>query len=301
MRIGTHQIAEQLLANLSRNQLRLGTLQEQIATGRRILRPSDDPAGTVILLDRRGAIAEREQFLRNIADGRRMLSNTESATTQLLDVLQQAQAKATAGADDSQGPSGRQALATEVNNLLETLVDLAGTQADGKYVFGGTETGTAPYSVTRVGGEITAVTPNPKGVTGTITREVERGVTLQVNTPGSEVFTKNTNLFTALIGLRDSLRTGSQAAIQGAIPTLQTGLDQVLTASVVVGARARRLDLTENRLQLDVLNLRQALSRVEDTDIVEASVQLESAKTVRQAAIASGAAVLRASLLNLLQ
>jgi flagellin-like hook-associated protein FlgL len=130
---------------------------------------------------------------------------------------------------------------------------------------------------------------------------VERGVTPQVNMPGSEVFTKNTNLFTALITLRDNLRAGTQAAIQGAITTLQTGLDQVLTASAVVGARARRLDLTEARLQLDVLNLRQALSRVEDTDIVEASVQLEAAKTVREAAIAAGGAVLRASLVNLLQ
>lgn len=301
MRIGTHQIAEQLLASLNRNQVRLATLQEQIANGRRILRPSDDPSGAATLLDRRGAIAEREQFLRNIGDGRRILSNTETPTTQLLDLLQQAQAKATAGADDSQPPSARQTLATEVNHLLETLVDLSNIQADGKYLFGGTETGTAPYTVTRVGGEITAVTANPKGITGTITREVERGVTLQVNMPGSEVFTKNTNLFTALINLRDNLRSGTQSAIQGAIATLQTGLDQVLTASAVVGARIRRLDLTEARLQLDVLNLRQALSRVEDTDYAEASVRLQAAMTVREATIAAGGAVLRASLVNLLQ
>jgi flagellar hook-associated protein 3 FlgL len=301
MRIGTNQIAEQLLANLNRNQLRLATLQEQIASGRRILRPADDPSGIAILLDRRGAIAEREQFLRNIGDGRRVLAHTETATTQLLDLLQRVQAKAVAGADGSQPPSARQTMATEVNSLLETLLDLANTQADGAYLFGGTETGTAPYAVTRVGGEITAVTANPKGVSGTIAREIERGITVQVNMPGSEVFTKTTNLFTALIALRDDLRAGNQAGIQAAITTLQTGLDQVLTASAVLGARTRRLELTEARLELELLTLRQGLSRVEDTDIAEASVQLEAARTVRQAALASGGAVLRASLLNLLQ
>ncbi len=301
MRIGTQQIADQLLANLNRNQLRLATLQERIASGRRILRPSDDPSGAAVLLSRRGTISEQEQFLRNIDDGRKLVGDTDAATNQILDLVQQAQAKAITGADDSQTASSRQTLATEVNNFLETLFDLAGRQVDGKYLFGGTETGTAPYTATRVAGEITAVTANPKGITGAITRQVEAGVALQVNTAGSDVFTKNTDLFAALINLRNNLRSGPTTAIQGALTTLQTGLDQVLTASAVNGARARRLDLTAERLRADLLTQRQAVSRVEDTDIAEASVQLQSAQTVRQAALASTAAVLRASLLNLLQ
>jgi flagellin-like hook-associated protein FlgL len=97
-----------------------------------------------------------------------------------------------------------------VNQLLETLVTLAnGRAGSGTFLFGGQESTRAPYAVTRdASGQITAVTPNARGIEGQTLAQVSEGVTVSTAVSGTAVFgpaTDRTYAFDVLIRLRDQL------------------------------------------------------------------------------------------------
>jgi flagellar hook-associated protein 3 FlgL len=133
-------------------------LQEQISTGSRINRSSDDPSTGYRLLNLQSDERLVNNYIDNLSKTMDLLEFSsiaiEDIKTALSDVKKQL-SQITSGAS---GSSGIQITIEGINDALDRIVASANTKHSGKYIFGGSDTATVPYTVTRVDGEITSVT-----------------------------------------------------------------------------------------------------------------------------------------------
>lgn len=149
MRVTGKMIRQKILNNTNMAMERLQFAQTQMATGKRILKPSDDPLSLSKALRARALLIDNRQYLRNIEDALSWLENTEPEVDAMVTVVTELKEIAIEGASDTKSAGQRQVLAGQVEDLIERLVGLANTRFGGKYVFAGTYTTTPPYSTNR--------------------------------------------------------------------------------------------------------------------------------------------------------
>ena len=151
MRVSTLSSYLNGLTSLQRLQSSLDQTQRQISTGRRILTPSDDPIASARALEMRESIARLQQFDRNAGIANNRLAQEESALASVNDVLQRVRELAIQANNATQSSESRGAIAVEMRQLLDGLVQVANQKdGNGRYMFAGMMEDTQP--VTRVGG-----------------------------------------------------------------------------------------------------------------------------------------------------
>jgi flagellar hook-associated protein 3 FlgL len=306
MRVTPGLIGAQLTRDLHTALAALAKQQRMIASGRRINEPSDDPSGAASALTIRSRTAANEQYQRNIDTARRRLIAGDSALRGVVESLQRAGELALQGGNDASSAPARQAIATEVDQILEAVVAQANDRApDGTRLFGGQEILAAPYTVTRDGtGKITAVAVNPRGIDAAMPAEVGEGVTVAQGVSGTTAFgalATASNAFDTLIRLRDALNANNGVNIRAEIDNVSIARERVTSAGLLVGTRLGWLDTLESRLQDDAVGLATSLSTVEDTDMAKAISDLNQIQLYYEAGLASGARLLQQSLLDFLR
>ncbi len=142
--------------SIHRHSQDLARIQEQIASGRRVIRASDDPSDANRILERRFQSASLDTYIANIdavmmslEQASSALGNTSTALIRVGELLTQA------GGVLNQDQ--RDVVAEEIDGLLEQVVQDANRASLGTYIFGGVKSSTAPYSVQRSDGKIYAV------------------------------------------------------------------------------------------------------------------------------------------------
>jgi len=121
--------------------------QSQIASGKRIETPADDPSGAVRALDLDRALAESQQFGRNADVATSRLSLDEQSLADVTSLLQRVRDLTVQGANATVDQAGRQAIATELKSRLEQLVGIANRKdGTGEYLYSGYATLTQPFS-----------------------------------------------------------------------------------------------------------------------------------------------------------
>ena len=152
MRVSTQAFFQNSVATLQRLQRELGEIQEQVATGRRIQRPSDDPVGSARALNLRQSLEGIEQYQRNAGLAENRLRLEEETLTGVTDLLQRARELTLQAANGTQTQETRTFIATELRQGLDQLLALANTRdASDEYLFGGYQTGTQPFTRTASG------------------------------------------------------------------------------------------------------------------------------------------------------
>lgn len=149
MRVTAAMVRSRILHNMSSALDVLQLTQTQIASGKRILKPSDDPVGTAKALNLRTVLRDNQQFMENIDDAGGWMTVTEAAVHDMVLLITELKEAAISGANDTKGEPERAALAQEIEHLLESLIDVANTRYGDRYVFAGTHTLTRPYSAER--------------------------------------------------------------------------------------------------------------------------------------------------------
>jgi len=123
----------------------LASLQEQLSTGRRLMRPSDDPTDVANDLKLRSRIKEVAQFKKNLDDGIAFMGVTDTAMQSMNTLLQRCRELSIQAANDTLSEKERLFIQKEVGELTRQLLGLANTSYKGDYVFGGTQTKVEPY------------------------------------------------------------------------------------------------------------------------------------------------------------
>ncbi len=207
MRIATSTLYDnQVLSidNLVAQQQQYGT---ELSSGKQLSAPSDNPAAIGQDLSVRTAIAQENQGSLNIQSASAQLTTVDGALSSLSNIMQSARSLAVQGASGLVDQTQRQALASQVDSLLQEAVGVANTKYAGQYVFAGSAGATQP--VTPNGQPISSVNFSGNGAVQQQAlyngESVATGVTLQ------QAFNFNSadgspDVFQALITLRDSLR-----------------------------------------------------------------------------------------------
>lgn len=146
-RVTFTQINDIVMRQLSNNQSRLAKLQEQLSSGKALNRPSDAPIDVVNDLELRSSISHRGQNMRNSENGGTYLTVLDSTMMGFDDLFQRTRELALQGANDTLLPRDRQYVNNEVRQVMLQMVNLANSSYKGDYLFSGTDTDKAPYSV----------------------------------------------------------------------------------------------------------------------------------------------------------
>lgn len=293
-RITNSMIDRIALSDIQNAAARLSKTQQELSSGKQLTTPSDDPYGTVRALDLRTSLAQNAQFQKNVQDAQSWHDVTDTALGNVNDFVLRARDLLVRGSNDSQGQEARDAAADEIDQIVDGIKSEANTQYAGRYIFSGTATQTKPY---QVGGADTY-----SGNTGTIDRAISTGVTLQVNTVGSNVFGDGTSgLIKNLRDIASDLRSGNTAALQGTdLKNLDADTDSLLAVRAQVGARSNRLTAAQTRLEQIDQTQTQLKSDIEDADMAKTITDYSMQSAVYQAALKSGADIIKPSLMDFL-
>jgi flagellar hook-associated protein 3 len=167
----------------------LARLQEQVSTGSRINRVSDGPSAAYRILGLNSEERSLDNYLDNLSEVISSLEHSSTAIENIISSVVETMTRLTQIVGGIYNQDGRRMLAEGINDTLEHVVLLANTERLNQYMFGGGNTGSAPYIVERTDGKITAVTYQGS-VEG---RNIELGAGVQVDAfyVGDKVFSSD--------------------------------------------------------------------------------------------------------------
>jgi flagellar hook-associated protein 3 FlgL len=290
-RVTERALATTSMRGLQGNLSRLGALQEQLSSGRAITRPSDSPTGTLTAMQVRSDLRQLQQYARNASDGTAWLNTVDSALSGSIGLVQQVRDLTVQGMSTGSGtPAAREALATEVDQLRQSLLGLANTEYLNRPVFGGTTTGHQAFD--QNGAYV--------GDSGSVLRTVANGAKIRVDASADAAFgTGSTQLFTVLAKVSADLRS-DPTSLGGDLDNLDTAMSGMQTQLADVGARYNRLTQLGQAATDRMTDLRSVLSEVEDIDIPKTIMELQLQQTAYQVALGATARVVQPSLQDFL-
>ncbi|MCL4440002.1 MAG: flagellar hook-associated protein FlgL [Firmicutes bacterium] len=421
MRITNRMIANNLNRGIQRNLSQVARSQEQLATGKSMLRPSDRPENLSQLLSIKATLSYMVQYDRNLDDGLSYLNLNDSSMQTLGDILNQSAEMAVQGANGTMTREDMAALGEQVDKMIDHVVDLANSSVGGRYIYAGTKNSSPPFkrigdtitytgdlngiyrevlsgenyridapgittgfrvetvvssanslpevtqrqvpaklintgiiTVTRTGpGTFTitnpttldGVTPAPSlansfSVAGdviTVNGAADELEGLQIDMTGAadgdqfkivvdsklgvfghgketapgvyEVYNPtdpkagvvDEGIFDAMFRLRDNLRNGDNNGTSSSIGEIRNKLDQLLERRVGIGARARHFEALKDQILDLQTKLTESQSQLEDADIYRLSISMSQDQVVFQASLASGANIMKVTLLDFLK
>ena len=186
-RISTNAKYNMLIADIKRNQYNYDKLTAQLASGKKITSISDNPIAAVNIVNTNRQLGQIETFNQNVAMGMQELSTLDDLMELAGGYLSSAWDKAVQANNQTYGKGSLEALKVEIDETLKTMVDLANTEYNDNYIFGGANTKLTPYEIDENGNVIYNGTPhdNPDYIRQT---EVADGVFEVINTTGDKVF-----------------------------------------------------------------------------------------------------------------
>lgn len=321
LRVTQSMMNAQLLRNISNNMNRLNGLQNQLSTGMKINKPSDDPVGITFSLRYRSELDANDQYISNVSSTLSMLEFTDSTIGQAGDIMQRARELLVRGANGALEQTSLDSIKVEIKQLYNQMVEIGNSQFNGKQIFNGQLTGDKPYSSLDLDAAADPLADPPvlKAYQNSpdahaIKYELSAGMSLQVNITGNEVFGEplapnatqaeleaNNNVFLLLQRAHDMLSTGDQEGISNLLGQIDKSIDTILTKRAEVGARVNRVSIVDQRLTDIDLNLQTVKSKTEDADIAEVITNLKTEENIYQASLSVGAQLIRPSLVDFLR
>jgi len=287
MRVANKTVYDMVKFDLARINEELNKANRVVTTGKRITDLSDDPVRLSEALNIRSVLSNLEQLGRNINMGRSWLATSESALSQVQDLISDTRALCVQMVNGTITAEERATAAEIVQNTLDEIVSLANTEVNGQYVFAGWKTDTVPF-----GQDGTY-----HGDNHAFAIKIGNDTTVEVGSDGEAVFG---TLFTTVSDLKDALEGNDVGGISSAMTNLDNDLDHITTKISSIGSRMVRMDMKERIFQDWTVTSTERLSKIEDADMAAAIIDLESRQFVFQAALASSARVMQLSLVDFL-
>lgn len=308
-RVTQRMMTSQSLGSVQSSLVRLSAAQEQLSTGKRINRPSDDPIGTSTALQARAGVAEQTQYQRNAQDGVAWLTTIDNTIQSATSQMQRAYTLAVQGANTaSNGGTAESSLADEVDQIKQSVLALANTQYLGRPVFGGTTTvGKAFDEVTTTESGATTTSIQYVGDDGSVSRRVGTDTVVRVDSDGRDVFGTTAdgstdNVFAHLDALSTALRAdpADSSAINDALGNLTSDITRLSSAAANEGARMNQINQASTVASANQLAMQKTQSDVEDVDVAEAVINMQTQSNAYQAALMAVGKTSQQSLLDFL-
>ena len=299
--------------NLNGTLQRLEKLQYESSVGKKFRVPSDDPIGASKSLKFNTDISKVDQYLRNTKDAKSWMKETESALKEINAVLHRAN-ELTVQAANGTNSQDLDKIKDEIKELKGHIIQVANSTYAGRSLFTGFKTDKSlldkdgNYNVDLNSDEVFVynvgvaekVSINILGnkVLGSVDDDGNPDYTTDVSgqTPGEKAY-----LIQIFDDLEEALDTVDQDKIQEALGNIKDSTNQVLSITSEIGARTNRLELTENKLEDQLITLKELLSFNEDVSLPEAFMKLAIEENVYRASLGIGGRIIQPSLMDFLR
>lgn len=304
MRVTQSMLSNNMLLNLNNNYGKLSKLQNQINSGSKITRPSDDPVVAVKGMGYRRDLGQVEQYSRNMNEVNNWLDTSDESLNQVGEQMKRVRELVIQAANDTNTPDERAKIKSEIDQIQKQIQDVANTKVGDRYIFSGTKTGQPLF----LNGAINTANINTEDVK----IEVYDGIQMTVNTVGKDLFKNVDDMMSKIAGLLDPnrvpLATGEEiSSTLGGVSTTSTSDDitnmhnKILEAQADVGARQNRVELMENRLSIREVSVTKQLSNNEDVDYAKAITQMVTSEAIHQASLSVGAKIIQQTLVDFIR
>lgn len=291
-RITQNMMSQALLSNLQINYAKLDKIQQQLSTGKKFNKPSEDPVGAVRTMFFKSTLNEITQYRSNANDATSWLQTTDDSLDQVTQVLHRVRELTVKAGSDTNDSTAFKAISDEIKQLGEQLADVANSDIGGRYIFAGTATQTAPCDKTK--SPIEVVNNND-----VINFQIGKGSTVQINVSGDTVFNQSGGMFQLLKNITDDIASGINPGKH--LDHIDDQIDNVLAIRADIGARTNRMELNSSRLEGLEYSTTELMSNTIDVDVAQAYTELNEQKSVYTSALSAGAKIIQPTLLDFLR
>lgn len=317
MRITNNMLSSNLLQNLEAAQGRIDDLQNQLSTGHRINKPSDDPTGVQNAMRLKSNIASVTQWSNNADQALQFMNTTDSTMGDMTSMLQRIRDLAVQGSNGTLATTDRGAIADEVDQLSSQLQIMANTQVGSKYMFSGSATDKEliPTGSTGSTSSIDLSALSSSQANGQDMKfEVGNNLNIPVSVNGQTLFglttttdpsthittttTTATGMLNTLSTLSSNLRSNDSTGVSNLLGNIDANINNVINQRADLGARINRMTAIQSQLGSTSNNLQGNLSSIQDADMAKTITDFTNQQNVYKAALAVGAKIIQPSLVD---
>jgi len=291
-------VTSSILSELQGLETSQASLQNEVSSGLAVSQPSDDPQAFSQVVQLESQNRQLQQFANNQTQALNVATASYSGLSSLQQLYDRANQLGALGSGSDVTNSGA-SYATELDQLIQQTVQVANSQLDGSYIYGGTATATPPFvATTDSSGSITSV--SYAGNDSTTPIPISQNATV---VPGTSGATNSgiADFINNMIALRDALNSGDSTAINTANTTL-TSSENVITSAVADnGAVQARIQSDQTEQQAASTQNSTMISNATSADLSATMVKLNQAQLAYQAALQTASSVMHLSILNYIQ
>lgn len=300
MRVTQSMLSGNMLHNLNNSYGRMSELQDQLNSGSKINRPSQDPVIAVKSMGYRRDLGKIEQFSRNMNEVNSWLDATDDALSQLEASIHRVHELVVDAANDSKTAKDREAIAQELEQIHNHMKDLGNTEMAGVYIFSGTNTLSPLFDEA---GNMNAALP---GLDNPVEIEVFEGINLKVNANAHDIFSVIDYAMTQIVEtVEDPDSTGEEIGDLLSLVNEENNPNSmrstVLTEHARIGAMQNRAEIMQDRLDLREIMVKTRMRDNESVDYSKAITEMVTHESIHQAALSVGARIIQPTLVDFMR
>ncbi len=286
-------MTQQFLNNITNDNQRMSQLEQELSTGKQLNSPSDNPLAVSQDMGIRAILAQTQGYGSTISAGLTWMNNTSGALQNIISGLQTIRTQTVEGANGtSNTPAIQQALAQSVQQLTDGIYQTLDSQQGNRYLFGGTQTSTAP-------------TTSLSTASGALNYQVANNTTIQVNVTAHSLFMTtpsgaSNNLQQTLSNIVTDLQSGNTQGLQSDLADLSANLNNIVNINAGLGTRINRLTSLQNQMTQYSTTMTNQKGVIEDANMAKVITQFNTDQTVYTAALKMGAQILLPTLVSFL-
>jgi flagellar hook-associated protein 3 FlgL len=302
MKISTTLYFDRATTQLGNVQGELAKTQEQLSTGKQIVKPSDSPDKASLVTRLESELARQTSYQDTLKSVNTRLQSEETALTNTSDVLTRMKELAVQASNDTLAPADRQSIALEISALKDQVLSMANTQdTNGNYLFSGSRVGQPAFGKDATGQVVY------QGDQSRLKVSVGDNRRMNLNMPGSDAFVKvvrddgkgnkvGVGFFQAIDDLANAVKNSDHTNMQRGLAEVNTLQQGVSDATAQVGSDMNVVDMQNSVLDAVTLRLKTTKSDTEDLDYTSAVTKMNKDQLALEAAQSSFAKISQLSL-----
>ena len=300
MRVTQSMLSGNMLHNLNNSYGRMSELQDQLNSGSKINRPSQDPVIAVKSMGYRRDLGKIEQFSRNMNEVNAWLDATDDALSQLEGSLHRVHELVVSAANEAKTAKDREAIAQELGQIHEHIKDIGNTQMAGVYIFSGTNTLSPLF---KDDGTMNTSLP---GLENPVEIEVFEGVNLKVNANAHRIFKTVDDAMTTIVDtINNPKATGNDITNLLGLVNEENNPNSmqstVLTEHARIGAMQNRAEIMQDRLDIREIMIKTQMRDNESVDYAKGITEMVTHESIHQAALSIGARIIQPTLVDFMR
>jgi flagellar hook-associated protein 3 FlgL len=275
----------------------LADAQRQVSSGKRINKPSDDPAGVSSAVNGHAVISSIDAYTQTADSTTSRLTVADSMLSDIINKISAAQTAAASARGSATTQSQRDAAAANLQSISDALVGDFNAQFHGTYLFSGSKGTTAPYN------SVNGVVSGYQGNATTVSVDLGQGRTAPTSFDGSSIAQGSdaSDVFSVLSNLVTAAKAGDAAGLQSGLDGLDRAFGRATATQTQVGNNLAAMDDVRLRLSNDRLDAKNRLTATEDANMASAITSMSQADTAYRAALAAFGRIGTVSLMDYLK